>query len=148
MMKRLLAVIASSYPFSVKRISLTIITGLLISLLASASAVAQQLSLADRLAEVIGNENAHVIVIDNGSVEEGGATALIRNRVGTGRSVAGVGGLAAGGGLGYTCTGEGSGGTCTCGPTDPCSGMIKACGKLGGTTTTCNNQTLTCTCKY
>lgn len=121
-------------------------------ILLAAPATAQNSDVMDRLSELIDGGNAPVIVIlDSGASNATGAAALIANRsaAGVAGPIAGSGVLAgAGGGLGYTCSGEGDSGKCTCGPNDPCIGMVDACRKLGGKTTTCDNQTKTCSCDY
>jgi hypothetical protein len=100
----------------------------------------------ESILSLVDSGQAQVIVLFNGQAL-GGAEALISKRVSNG--VGANGGILVGdSGLGYTCTGEGNSGKCTCGPTDPCAGMIDACKKLGGPTTTCDNETKTCTCKY
>ncbi len=118
------------------------------SLLMPGSVVAQNATLADRLSEMIGGDTGRVIIVVDGN-GSGGAEALLAGRS-AGRPAAAGGNLVVGGvgGLGYTCTGEGNTGSCSCGPGDPCSGMLDACTKLGGTTTVCDNATRVCTCDY
>ena len=118
------------------------------SMLMPASAMAQNDILADRLSEILGVDAGRVIIVVDGN-GSGGAEALMAGRAAA-RPTAAGGNLVTGGvgGLGYTCTGEGDTGSCSCGPGDPCSGMLDACTKLGGTTTVCDNATRVCTCDY
>lgn len=121
-------------------------------LFVASPAYPQQNEVMDRLSDLLDAGTGPVIVIfENAPSDSTGAAALIANRgAGIGAVAPGSAVLAGagGGGLGYTCTGEGDSGKCTCGPNDPCIGMVDACRKLGGKTTTCDNQTKTCSCEY